>query len=200
MLWGRRAGDGPRSAADSAGIAAGLEDWLAGNAVMKRTFRQVAIVSGLVERMTPGRRKTGRQTTFSTDILYDTLRRYDPGHLLLGDARRGDARAGGFRAGRGDAGAVAGGSSMSRPPGRRRSRRRSCSRWGGSRSRAGRARRRCSRRRRPRSARRPGPDGGPGGRARRPAARRPPARRAARRRARPPPAQVCARSGGDGAP
>jgi ATP-dependent Lhr-like helicase len=50
---------------------------------MKRTFRATAIIAGLIERSHQGRRKTGRQATFSTDILYDTLRRYDPDHLLL---------------------------------------------------------------------------------------------------------------------
>ena len=50
---------------------------------MKRTFRNVATVAGLIEKNQPGLRKTGRQATFSSDILYDTLRRYDPGHLLL---------------------------------------------------------------------------------------------------------------------
>ena len=64
-------------------LRAGLETWLAGNAVMKRTFRNVAIVAGLIERSHQGRRKSGRQATFSSDILYDTLRRFDPGHLLL---------------------------------------------------------------------------------------------------------------------
>ncbi len=61
----------------------GLETWLAGNAVMKRTFRNTAIIAGLIERNNQGRRKSGRQATFSSDILYDTLRRFDPGHLLL---------------------------------------------------------------------------------------------------------------------
>ncbi|MDQ2067274.1 ligase-associated DNA damage response DEXH box helicase [Xinfangfangia sp. CPCC 101601] len=61
----------------------GLENWLQSNALMKRTFRAVALVAGLTERSNQGRRKTGRQATFSSDILYDTLRRYDPEHLLL---------------------------------------------------------------------------------------------------------------------
>lgn len=60
-----------------------LEGWLAANAVMKRTFRDAATIAGLIEKNLPGLRKTGRQATFSSDILYDTLRRYDPGHLLL---------------------------------------------------------------------------------------------------------------------
>ena len=61
----------------------GLEGWLTGNAVMKRTFRNVAIIAGLIERSHQGRRKSGRQATFSSDILYDTLVRHDPDHLLL---------------------------------------------------------------------------------------------------------------------
>ena len=65
-------------------IRAGFEDWLSGNAVMKRTFKTVATISGLIERNIPGStRKTGRQTAVSSDILYDTLRKYDPDHLLL---------------------------------------------------------------------------------------------------------------------
>jgi ATP-dependent Lhr-like helicase len=64
-------------------LRAGLDLWLAGNAVMKRTFRGVAIISGLIERSHQGQRKSGRQATFSSDILYDTLRRFDPDHLLL---------------------------------------------------------------------------------------------------------------------
>jgi ATP-dependent Lhr-like helicase len=50
---------------------------------MKRTFRNVAIIAGLIERSHQGRRKSGRQATFSSDILYDTLRKYDAGHLML---------------------------------------------------------------------------------------------------------------------
>ncbi|HAV08729.1 MAG TPA: DNA ligase-associated DEXH box helicase, partial [Rhodobacteraceae bacterium] len=57
--------------------------WLAGNAVMKRTFRASATIAGLIERNHPGLRKSGRQATFSSDILYDTLHKYDPDHLML---------------------------------------------------------------------------------------------------------------------
>ncbi len=61
----------------------GFERWLAGNAVMKRTFRASATIAGLIERNTPSARKSGRQATFSSDILYDTLTKYDADHLLL---------------------------------------------------------------------------------------------------------------------
>ncbi|MEM7641061.1 MAG: DNA ligase-associated DEXH box helicase, partial [Pseudomonadota bacterium] len=65
------------------GIHAALDTWLKGNAVMKRTFRAAAIISGLIDRNFPGKRTSGRQATFSSDILYDTLHRYDPDHLML---------------------------------------------------------------------------------------------------------------------
>ncbi|MGR3248652.1 MAG: ligase-associated DNA damage response DEXH box helicase [Paracoccus sp. (in: a-proteobacteria)] len=83
----------PAPLMDVDGLRGGLGDWLASNAVMKRTFRNVAVISGLIQRNLPGQRKSGRQATFSSDILYDTLRRYDPDHLLLritaDEARRG---------------------------------------------------------------------------------------------------------------
>ncbi len=65
-----------------------LDDWLAESSLLKKTFRKVATVAGLIERQHPGRRKTGRQVTFSTDLLYDVLRRYEPDHVLLDAARR----------------------------------------------------------------------------------------------------------------
>jgi ATP-dependent Lhr-like helicase len=83
MLWGLKPVDQPQALLEQQGLHTGLSDWLAGNAVMKRTFRNVATIAGLIERRLPGLRKTGRQATFSSDILYDTLSRHDPGHLML---------------------------------------------------------------------------------------------------------------------
>ncbi|KAA9010274.1 ligase-associated DNA damage response DEXH box helicase [Histidinibacterium aquaticum] len=60
-----------------------FETWLMGNAVMKRTFKTSATIAGLIERNTPQVRKTGKQATFSSDILYDTLARFEPDHLLM---------------------------------------------------------------------------------------------------------------------
>jgi ATP-dependent Lhr-like helicase len=67
-------------------------DWVENSYLLKRAFREVAIISGLVERQHPGKRKTGKQVTFSTDLIYDVLRKYEPGHLLL-EAAWHDARA-----------------------------------------------------------------------------------------------------------
>ncbi|PCD03734.1 DNA ligase-associated DEXH box helicase [Sphingomonas spermidinifaciens] len=67
-------------------------DWVQGSALLKRAFREVAVIGGLVERQHPGKKKTGKQVTFSTDLIYDVLRKYEPGHLLL-QAAWEDARA-----------------------------------------------------------------------------------------------------------
>lgn len=83
LIWSLDPVTMPDRLLDAVRLRAGLGDWLAENAVMKRTFRNVATVAGLIQRNMPGQRKSGRQATFSSDILYDTLRRYDPGHLLL---------------------------------------------------------------------------------------------------------------------
>ncbi|MGJ3647991.1 ligase-associated DNA damage response DEXH box helicase [Sphingomonas sp. GlSt437] len=67
-------------------------DWVQGSHLLRRAFREVAVIGGLVERQHPGKRKTGRQVTFSTDLIYDVLRKYEPDHLLLRAAWE-DARA-----------------------------------------------------------------------------------------------------------
>ena len=70
-----------------------LEAWLEESFMMKRAFRQCALISGLIERRFPGQEKSGRQVTFSSDLIYDVLRCHQPDHLLLRCARV-DAAAG----------------------------------------------------------------------------------------------------------
>ena len=83
LVWGLDPVPDPAALFARDRLREGFESWLAGNAVMKRTFRNVAIVAGLILRNHAGARSSGRQATFSSDILCDTLRRHDPGHLLL---------------------------------------------------------------------------------------------------------------------
>ncbi len=64
-----------------------LEAWLAESTMMKGAFKACALISGLIERRFPGQRKSGRQVIFSTDLIYDVLRRHQPDHLLLRCAR-----------------------------------------------------------------------------------------------------------------
>ncbi len=70
-----------------------LEDWLNESSLMKRTFRICAVIAGLIERRFPGKEKTGRQMTVSTNLVYDVLRRHEPDHILL-RAARADAATG----------------------------------------------------------------------------------------------------------
>jgi ATP-dependent Lhr-like helicase len=60
-----------------------LDAWLAESALYKRTFRNCAIIAGLIERNYPGKEKSGRQVTFSSDLIYDVLREHEPDHILL---------------------------------------------------------------------------------------------------------------------
>jgi ATP-dependent helicase Lhr and Lhr-like helicase len=60
-----------------------LEDWLASSNLMKRSFRNCAIIAGLIERNFPGKEKTARQVTVNTDLIYDALRSHQPNHVLL---------------------------------------------------------------------------------------------------------------------
>ena len=69
-----------------------LENWMAESTVLKRTFRDVAVIAGLIDRRLPGHKKTGKQVTFSSDLIYDVLRKYDPNHILLRATRADAAR------------------------------------------------------------------------------------------------------------
>jgi ATP-dependent Lhr-like helicase len=83
LIWGLAPAPDPAALLSPEGLREGLEGWLGENAVMKRTFRAAATIAGLIDRNSPGLKKTGRQASFSSDILYDTLRKYDPDHLML---------------------------------------------------------------------------------------------------------------------
>ncbi|MCG6857522.1 MAG: ligase-associated DNA damage response DEXH box helicase [Salaquimonas sp.] len=67
-----------------------LEAWLDESFLLKRTFRQCAQIAGLIEKRHPGKEKSGRQMTVSSDLIYDVLRSHEPDHLLL-TATRADA-------------------------------------------------------------------------------------------------------------
>jgi ATP-dependent Lhr-like helicase len=74
-----------------------LEEWLQESALMKRTFRNCAIIAGLIERNFPGGKdggmKRSRELRISTDLIYDVLRKAEPDHILL-RAARSDAATG----------------------------------------------------------------------------------------------------------
>ena len=70
-----------------------LEAWLAESALMKRTFRSCALISGLIARRFTTEEKSRRQVLFSTDLVYDVLRKHQADHVLL-RAARADAATG----------------------------------------------------------------------------------------------------------
>ena len=70
-----------------------LEAWMAESSMLRRTFRNVAVISGLIDRTLPGAERSRRQVTVNTDLIYDVLRRHQPDHVLL-RATRNDAAGG----------------------------------------------------------------------------------------------------------
>ncbi|MGR3566262.1 MAG: ligase-associated DNA damage response DEXH box helicase [Pseudooceanicola nanhaiensis] len=84
LIWGLKRLSDPVPLFAPHAIREGLERWFTDNALMKRTFRMSAQIAGLIMRNQPrGGKSSGRQAAFSSDILYDTLQKYDPDHLLL---------------------------------------------------------------------------------------------------------------------
>jgi ATP-dependent Lhr-like helicase len=60
-----------------------LEAWMAESSMLRRTFRNVAVIAGLIQRHHPGAEKTRRQVTVNSDLIYDVLRKHQPDHILL---------------------------------------------------------------------------------------------------------------------
>jgi ATP-dependent Lhr-like helicase len=90
-VWGLRAAEDPSALLSPEILEHEFVDWVQQSYLLRRAFREVAVIAGLVDRLHPGKRKTGRQVTFSTDLIYDVLRKHEPGHLLI-EAAWADAR------------------------------------------------------------------------------------------------------------
>jgi len=65
-----------------------LEEWMAESSMLRRTFRNIATIAGLIEKHHPGQEKSGRQMTMNADLIYDVLRKYEPDHVLLRATRQ----------------------------------------------------------------------------------------------------------------
>ena len=91
-VWGLRPVEDPRPLLSPDILAHEFVDWVQDSYLLRRAFREVAVIAGLVERQHPGKRKSGKQVTFSTDLIYDVLRKYEPDHVLI-EAAWADARA-----------------------------------------------------------------------------------------------------------
>jgi len=91
-VWGLKPVADPAPLLSPDILAHEFVEWVTESHLLRRAFREVAVIAGLVERQHPGKRKTGKQVTFSTDLIYDVLRKYEPEHVLL-EAAWADARA-----------------------------------------------------------------------------------------------------------
>jgi ATP-dependent Lhr-like helicase len=65
-----------------------LEEWMAESSMLRRTFRNIATIAGLIEKNHPGQEKSGRQMTMNSDLIYDVLRKHEPDHVLLRATRQ----------------------------------------------------------------------------------------------------------------
>lgn len=90
-VWGLKPVTDPAELLSPDILAHEFAEWVQNSHLLRRAFREVAVIGGLVERQHPGKRKSGRQVTFSTDLIYDVLRKYEPDHLLI-EAAWADAR------------------------------------------------------------------------------------------------------------
>ena len=90
-VWGLRTVDDPAALLSPDILAHEFIDWVQQSYLLRRAFREVAVIAGLVERQHPGKRKSGRQVTFSTDLIFDVLQKHEPDHLLI-EAAWADAR------------------------------------------------------------------------------------------------------------
>jgi ATP-dependent Lhr-like helicase len=91
-VWGLKPVTDPRPLLSPEILSHEFVEWVQESHLLRRAFREVAVIAGLVERQHPGQRKSGRQVTFSTDLIYDVLRKYEPDHVLI-EAAWADARA-----------------------------------------------------------------------------------------------------------
>src|SRR3546814_783303 len=82
-VWSLRPVTHPPNLFDAEILSEEFVEWVERSHLLKRAFREVAVIGGLIERQHPGKRKTGKQVTFSTELIFDVLQQYEPDPLLL---------------------------------------------------------------------------------------------------------------------
>ena len=92
-IWSLKQARGLDALFDEDMLGDDLEAWMAESSLLRRSFRNVAEIAGLIEKKYPGAEKTQKQVTVNSDLIYDVLRRHEPDHILL-RATRADAATG----------------------------------------------------------------------------------------------------------
>ena len=91
-IWSRHLVTRPETLFSSDILGDDLEEWMAESTMLKRSFWQVAIIAGLIDKRAHGSEKTQKQVTINSDLIYDVLRSHQPDHLLLEATRQDAAR------------------------------------------------------------------------------------------------------------
>ncbi|WP_426957106.1 ligase-associated DNA damage response DEXH box helicase [Muricoccus radiodurans] len=91
--WSAFEPEDPRQLFEEDILGEELEEWIAESSMLRRTFRNIATIAGLIEKNHPGQEKSGRQMTVNADLIYDVLRKHEPDHILL-RATRAEAATG----------------------------------------------------------------------------------------------------------
>ena len=60
-----------------------IKQLLISTSLIRRHFKEIAIISGLIDKNYPGHRKTERQIKFNSNLVYDVLNKYEKNHVLL---------------------------------------------------------------------------------------------------------------------
>ena len=61
----------------------GFNQWLENTSLIRKHFKDVAVISGLIDKNYPGYIKTHKQIKFNSDLIYEVLKKYERNHILL---------------------------------------------------------------------------------------------------------------------
>src|SRR3546814_19214915 len=76
----------PQNLFDAEILSEEFVEWVERSHLLKRAFREVAVLGGLIERQHPGKTTTGKPVTFSTDLIIHVLQKNETDHLLIEDS------------------------------------------------------------------------------------------------------------------
>ena len=69
-----------------------LEEWLEETSILKRSFRIISTIAGLINQNLIGNDVSKKQMTVNSDLIYDVLKRHQPDHFLLKATRQDAAK------------------------------------------------------------------------------------------------------------
>ena len=58
-------------------------EWIKDSSLLKRNFRKIAIISGLLSRGYPNQKKMNKQLSLNSDLIFSVLNKYEKNHILI---------------------------------------------------------------------------------------------------------------------